>query len=135
MGVVPGKNNQVFMVNGAGGNATVNVNLPAPPTGCKYLVDWVAVCVRNAAAANALIEISVVLLEGTSPVVINIPITPSGIATVGGTYGVFLSGLGLPVLADGSTLSATVITRDNAGAGSKYLIHFLLLFLRVNFLA
>jgi hypothetical protein len=119
MGVVPGKNNQILQANSGAGGSSVNVILPAAPSGSKYLVDWIAVCVRNAAAANALIEISVVLLEGTTPVVINVPITPSGIAQAGGTYGVFLSGLGLPAVCDGSTLSATVIIRDNTGAGSN----------------
>lgn len=119
MPIVMGKNSQIKLGNlGAVASSGGTVIFPAAPAGSIYILDWFNIIVRDATAAQAYIEVSINLLEGVTPVILNLALTPSGIATVLGTYSVHLQNLGFPVLADGASTSATVTVKDVTGAAS-----------------
>jgi hypothetical protein len=119
MGTVLGKNHQVKQGNlGAAAASTGTVIFQAPATGTIYLLDWINILVRDGTTATAYVEISIETIEGTDPVIINVALVDSGVPTALGTYSVFLQGLGLPVLADGSSVSATVTLKDVTGAAT-----------------
>ena len=117
--ITQGKNSKIVQGNlGAAAASSGTVVFPAPSTG-QYLLDWLNILVRDCTASAAYLEIAIATQtadQGVATVLINEALVSSGIASNLGTYSVFLQGLGIPVVADGSTVSVTVTLRDVTGA-------------------